>query len=202
MTFLQHLAWRHATKSFNPTKKVAAADVDKIKEAILMSPTSFGLVPFHIKIVTDQTVKDKVQAIAWNQPQVGTSSHLLVFCARTDWENRIKDYFEIASGGSAEAKEKMSGYEQMMRGSLQDRTDHQILDWARNQAYIAHGFALAACAELQIDSCPMEGFDSGALDEILGLQSHMKSVVMLPIGYRSEEPQYPKVRYPKNDLFS
>ncbi|NCP66919.1 NAD(P)H-dependent oxidoreductase [bacterium] len=202
MSFLNNLEWRHATKIFDTEKKVSDSDFEKIKEAIQMTPTSFGLEPFHVKIVTDQAVKDKIQPVSWDQPQVGSCSHLLVFCARTDWESRINDYFEMASGGKAEIKEKMNPYEQMMRGALKDRTEHQILDWARNQAYIAHGFALAACAELKIDSCPMEGFDNEAVNKILGLPNHMKSVVMMPIGYRTEDPHHGKVRYPESDLFS
>ncbi len=202
MTFLQNLDWRHATKSFDTKTKVSDTDLAKLKEAIIMTPTSFGLEPFHVKIITDQAVKDEIQPISWNQPQVGTCSHLLVFCARTDWENRIHDYFEIASGGNADIKEKMKGYEEMMQGALGARTEEQILDWATRQAYIAHGFALAACAELKIDSCPMEGFDSAALDKILDLPENFKSVVMLPIGYRTEEPHHGKVRFPESDLFS
>lgn len=202
MTFLKNLNWRHATKNFDTSKKVSDADLAQLKEAIVMTPTSFGLEPFHVRVVSDQAIKDQIQPVAWDQPQIGACSHLLVFCARTDAMDRINQYFEIASGGSAEVREKMKGYEDLIRGSLEPRSPEQILDWATRQTYIAHGFALAALAELQIDSCPMEGFDPAAVDKILNLPDHLKSVVMLPIGYRTEDPHHPKVRYPASDLFS
>ena len=75
----------------------------------------------------------------------------------------------------------------MVGGFVEGKTDPKdILAWSAKQTYIAHGFALAACAELEIDSCAMEGFDPNALDAILGLPATQKSVVMLPIGYRAE----------------
>ena len=133
---------------------------------------------------------------------MGTCSHLLVFCARTDLQDRIEAYFQIASNGDDEVRANLKGYEDMMRGFFADKDENFVYAWARNQAYIAHGFALAACAELKIDSCPMEGFDPSAVDEILALPDYLKSVVMLPIGYREVDPHHPKVRYPEDDLFS
>ncbi len=91
----------------------------------------------------------------------------------------------------------------MVVGSLSGRSPDEYLVWASKQAYIAHGFALAACAELQIDSCAMEGFDPVAMGEILGLPANHKALVMLPIGYRAEgEAPRGKVRFPKESLFT
>jgi nitroreductase/dihydropteridine reductase len=62
---------------------------------------------------------------------------------------------------------------------------------------------LAACAELQIDSCPMEGFDPVAVTEILSLPSNLSVAVMIPIGYRAtDENPRPKVRFSEEELFT
>jgi len=62
------------------------------------------------------------------------------------------------------------------------------------------------CAVLEVDSCPMEGFESEAYNEILGLtEKGLNAAVVLPIGYRSEEDQtqhYAKVRKSKEELFT
>lgn len=202
MSFLDHLQWRHATKMFDNTTSVSASDLNKLKEAIQMTPTSFGLEPFHVKVITDQAVKDEIQKISWDQPQVGTCSHLLVFCYRKDYQARIDEYMELASGGDDSIKEKMSGYKDLMEGFLGAFSEDEIIVWAKKQTYIALGFAMAACAELEIDSCPMEGCDFAKLDEILDMSDHMGSLVMLPIGIRADEPTHGKVRYPQSDLFS
>jgi nitroreductase / dihydropteridine reductase len=75
----------------------------------------------------------------------------------------------------------------MMDGFLSSKSESELLVWASKQVYIAQGFALAAAAELQIDSCAMEGADFGAVGEILGLPTTHKALVMLPVGYRAPE---------------
>lgn len=104
MSFLSHLHWRYATKHFDPTRKVSDTDLDTILEAIRMTPTSFGLQPYHFYVVSNQDIKDKIQAASWNQPQIGSSSHLLVFTARTDLMANKDEFFELLSSGNPEIR--------------------------------------------------------------------------------------------------
>ncbi len=201
-SFLEHLEWRNAEKNFDPAKKVSEEGLNKVLEAVRFTPTSFGLQPFHVYVVTDEAVRGKIREASWGQAQVTDASHLLVFASRLGINERIEKYFQIASGGDAAVRESMKGYEDMMRGFAGGMTPEREKHWADKQAYIALGFALAACAELEIDSCPMEGFDPSAVDALLGLPENMKSVVMLPIGYRKDMPHHPKVRFGADDLFT
>lgn len=201
-TFLSALNWRHAAKEFKPNKQVPQEEVDKIIESIQMTPSSFGLQPYHILVVTDDSMKQQIQEAAWNQPQVGTSSHLLVFCSRNDiGEHRIDEYMELLSNGDEEKRKNLEMFENMMREFFKGKSTADQKTWADRQTYIALGFAMAACAELHIDSCPMEGFTPSKVDEILELPENLKSVVLLPIGYRADDPERPKVRFPEKDLF-
>ena len=58
---------------------------------------------------------------------------------------------------------------------------------------------------MEIDSCPMEGFDAAKYDEILGLADKgLKSLVLTPVGFRAEDDGYqhlPKVRFHEEELF-
>ncbi len=202
MSFLSNLNWRFATKSFDPNKTVSDEKLEQIKEAIRMAPSSFGLQAFHVEIITDAEVKKTLREHSWNQPQVTDCSHLLVFSARTDLPERIEQLLELMSGGDAEKKEALHSYANMMRGFAEGKNNDWVGNWGAKQAYIALGFAMAACAEIQIDSCPMEGLDAQQYDEILKHPEHLKTVVILPIGYRAAEPDRPKVRFPESDLFS
>ena len=204
MTFLSQLNWRYATKKFDTNRHVSTTDLDQIVEAIRLAPTSFGMMPYHFYIVTNPDIKTQIQAIAWNQPQVTTCSHLIVFAARTDLVTITDEYFTLMSGGNAEVRAGLKGYEDMVSGFANSKDEAGALAWAAKQAYIAHGFALAACAELEIDSCAMEGFDPAALADILKLPANQKAVVMLPIGYRAEgeAPRGPKVRFAREDMFT
>ncbi len=201
-TFLNNLDWRFATKKFGPKKKVSAKNLAKILEAIRFTPSSHGLQPYHIIIVTDQKLKEQIKKYSFSQNQVTDCSHLLVFCGRIDIKKRINDYVEFASAGDKLKKLALQNFKLAKMQTVGKLKIAGALEWSAKQTYLALGFALAACAELKIDSCPMGGFLPKQVDKLLKLPSYLKSVAMLPIGYRAQEPTSPKFRYPKNDLFS
>lgn len=202
MSFTSQLSWRYATKKFNPEKPVTEESLNTILEAVRMAPTSYGLQPFHVSVVSNKEIQEKLKAVAWNQEQL-MAPYVLVFSGRSDVANRIQELLNLISGGDASAREKLKGYEDMMNGSLLTRTADELKAWSAKQAYIALGFALAACAEMSIDSCPMEGFDKDAFKKILNLPENLDVAVILPIGYRADsETPNPKVRFSKDDVFS
>ena len=201
-SFLSSLEWRRAIKGFETGRTVGETDLKKILHAVQMAPTSFGLQPFEVHVVKNLELREKMRAQAWNQAQLTTASAVLVFVARNDLKERISELLQKLSGGNPQALEGLKVYEGMMRGMLESRTDEERMAWSAKQAYIALGFALSACAELRIDSCPMEGFNPQEFDKLLGLSASRTSVVILPIGYRDEAlPLMPQFRFPESDLF-
>jgi len=198
-TFLSQLDWRYATKSFDTTKPVPEDTLAKIELAIQMAPTAFGIQPYHIVMVKDPALRAALKDASYSQSQVAEASALFVFCARTDINDRIDAYLDLASGGKPET---LAVYGEMMKGGLLSRPDEALEAWAARQTYIALGFGLAACAELGVDSCPMEGFDPKKVDAILKLPEYIKSVAYIAIGYRKDPSTPPKARFTKSDLFT
>jgi nitroreductase len=137
MSFLSNLNWRYATKSFDTAKKVSDADLDQILEAIRLTPTSFGLQPYHFYVVQNQDIQNQIQAASWNQPQVGTASHLIIFTARTDFAANNNEYFEAMSGGNPDVRAKLKEFEDMLVGSAGGKSPADYLTWASKQVYIA-----------------------------------------------------------------
>ncbi len=202
-SFLSQLDWRFATKKFDTTKKVSETDLEKILEAIRKAPSPFGLQPYHMYIVTNPQMREKMRAVSYGQPQVTESSAIIVFCARTDLKNRVEEYVATAHSGTDALDSGLRSYaDQSIHPSVDNFTPEQALAWSAKQAYIALGFGLAACAELGIDACPMEGFEREKIDEVLGLPSHVKSQAYMTIGYRLEGPTRPKVRFSEEDIFT
>ncbi len=201
--FLSQLEWRFAAKGFDTEKKIPEDDIQKILKSVHLSPSSFGLQPYHIHVVSDRGLLKTIKELAWGQPQVEECSHLLIFSGRNDIsEKRIDAYCSLASGKDAERRKEMKGYEDMMKGAFQGKSSAEVMEWGKRQAYIALGFALAAAAELGIDCCPMEGFDPKRLDVLLELPEYLNSVALLPLGYRKNDPERPKIRFPESDLFT
>jgi nitroreductase len=208
MSLIDSLNWRYATKKMNPERAVPQALVDGIIEAARLAPTSSGLQPFEIISVTSPEVRATIRAIAWNQAQITDGSHLLVFAA---WDNytaeRINHIFDLTNDVRGFKNEGWENYRQMLLSSYPQRDAEVNYQHAARQAYIAVGVALAAAAEAQVDSTPMEGFDPAKLDEILGLRERgLRSVVIVPLGYRQEEGDWlaklAKVRRPLDQFLT
>lgn len=204
--FLENLSWRYATKKMDPSKPVPEDKVAQIVEAVRMAPTSSGLQPFELFVIRSKAVRAQIQPKAWNQAQITDGSHLLVFAA---WDNyteaRIDAVLHQMAAERGGMNDSLRGYYDKLKAAYVGRDAEVNYAHAARQAYIALGFALAAAAELQVDSTPMEGFSPEAVDEILGLREKgLRSVVLLPLGYRAQEGDWllpmPKVRKPTSEM--
>jgi len=205
MELLDKLNWRYAAKAMNG-EKVSQDKIDNIIEAISLAPTSSGLQPFEIIVITNQEVKEKIRPIAWNQSVITDCSHLIVFAAwDTYTAERINKMFDLTNTVRGFENEGWENYRQMLLGSYPQKDPEVNFNHAAKQAYIAFSQAIAAAAFQGVDSTPLEGFDPDALDKILGLKEKgLRSCVMLPIGYRDDKNDWlvnlTKVRKSKEDL--
>jgi nitroreductase / dihydropteridine reductase len=205
MNLINDLNWRYATKGMNG-EVVSEEKLNTILDATILAASSYGLQPYTVLVVSNDDVKKQLQAAAYGQVQVGTSSHVLVFCIPVKLTaDDAKTFIENVANTRGIPLEALAGYQGMITGSINSMNEAQQQTWAAKQAYISLGTALIAAAEQKVDACPMEGFDTGKFDEILGLHAKgLKSVVMMPIGFRSPEDvtaNYKKVRKSKADMF-
>ena len=199
LTFDEVVHQRYAAKKFTG-ERLPQEKVDALLEIIRMSASSFGLQPWKIKIVTDQATKDKLQAASWNQPQVGTASHVLVLCADSNVDSLI-DKLEAAMIKGGAQKEKIAGYIKMMRDFAAGMSEEQRKTWAQKQVYIALGNALNGAKYLGFDACPMEGFSPKDYTEILKLPKNLTPTLVCPIGIAADTPM-PKTRFTVKDILA
>jgi nitroreductase/dihydropteridine reductase len=206
MSLTDKLKWRYATKKFDSTKKIAAEKLETILEAVQLSPSSLGLQHYRVLIIEDAATREKLRAVAYGQSQITDASQLIVFAAETSIDEAFgKKYIDNIALVRKTPRENLAGLEAMVLGAINSRTPENRLLWAQKQAYIALGVLISATAELDIDSCPMEGFDPAQFDEILGLKEKgLTATVIATIGYRAEDDPYSqlaKVRRPKDEFF-
>lgn len=205
MSIIQSLNWRYAAKRLNG-KIVSDENIAKIVEAACLAPTSSGLQPFEIFVITNKELKEKIHKISFNQSQVLDCSHLIVFAAWESYDlNRINHYFDHYEKVRDLEKGFSDGYKNGVTKQLTAMDVEKQFEHAARQVYIAFSFAMIEAAVLKIDSSPMEGFLPAELDSILELKEKgLKSVLMLPVGYRDEvndwQVSLKKVRKLSNDL--
>jgi len=187
--------------------KVPQDKLERILEATRLAPSSYGLTPYHVIVVEDQKVKEELQGACYGQTQLTDSSAVLVFATWDDiTEESVDIYIQETARQRGISADMLGEFSGMIKGSLSNMTQDQKIAWAQRQAYIGLGFALVAAATEEVDSTPMEGFVPSSVDSVLGLEElGLKSVVVLPLGYRDTENDYlaslKKVRWENEKFF-
>lgn len=202
------LNWRYATKKMDPSKKVPQDKLDRILEAVRLAPTSSGLQPFEVIVVTNPAIREKLREASFGQTQITDSTAVLVFAAWDNYtEDRINGVLELTEAVRGAKSETLTGYYDRLKGMYLPRDARTNFEHAARQAYIGLGLAVTAAAFEEVDATPMEGFEPEKFDEILGLGKRgLKSVAILPLGYRAEEGDWlkgaKKVRRPMDQFIT
>ncbi len=203
------LSQRYSVKVFDQAKAVDENKLKMILETLALAPTSINSQAWHLFVISDKTLKEKLAATAWesNQDKYRDSSHLLVFCAKTDFvEQDLQNIEELVSEvrGSEVNQERVAMLSQYVNGMPKS----ELQEWLKRQVYLVFGQFLTSCSLLDIDSCPVEGFSPAAMDEILELKEKgLTSVVTAVIG-QSHQDDFnrldlaDKVRYPQSKMIT
>ncbi|MDY0781039.1 NAD(P)H-dependent oxidoreductase [Tenacibaculum sp. IB213877] len=204
MNTVESLQWRYAVKKFDENKYLTDTQLNTLKEAFNLTASSFGLQPVSLVVVKNKEIQQQLVEHSWNQQQIVQASHLLVFAIPVEHtEKDVEKYFSLVKEIRNTPDEILNPFKEYLMGSFSGKTQEELYQWNKNQAYIALGNLLTVCAIEGIDSCPMEGFIPEKYDEILDLKSkNLQSVLVLPVGFRAEDDfmkDLKKVRKPVNE---
>lgn len=206
MSLIESLKWRYATKKMDANKKISPSELLIIKEAVQLAASSYGLQPYKVIEIEDSELREKLQPLCWNQSQVTEASHLLLFCNYLEVKaEHIEAFMELKAKVQEVEGNTLTAYGDFVKNKLKEKSKDWQQNWTAKQTYIALANAMIACAELQIDSTPMEGFEADKVNDLLNLHAdNLNAAVFLAIGHRSKEDSNQhrkKVRKPLEDLF-
>ena len=177
MSFIQSMQERYTTKKYNPTKKISTEQIEELKEILRLSPSSVNSQPWKFIFVKDQETRNKLAKVSMhNGAKVENCDTVIIF-------SRI-DNLELFES-QLQASPHPIAFE-YYKNLANTQSVEQIKTWLDRQVYLALGVLLSACAEMKIDSTPMEGIEPEEYDEILGLTDY-KSLVAVAIGSRDVE---------------
>ena len=201
MNYLEILKFRHACKIFDESKKISAGEFDFILEAGRLSPSSTGLEQWDFLVVQNKELREKIKAVSWNQAQITSCSHLVVILAKIKEIKVGSSYIDKMIARRADKNiEAIAARQKFFLLSNFKNDDELTFQWSHEQCMIAATNMMNAAASLGIDSCPIEGFDRHALNEILGLDESEKRVaIVVPFGYRLN-PQPEKYRRQRSEV--
>ncbi len=200
-TLLAPLRWRYATKQFDPSLRVPDELWQALEEALVLTPSSYGLQPWTFVVVTDPAVKAALRPVSYGQAQITDSSHLVVFAAKCSLDEAyVRRFVDRSVEVRGIPRESLASFEKRIAGDLvHGPRSQEILAWATRQVYIALGSFLTSAALLSVDTCALEGIDPDKYDAILDLEPlGLRTLVVAAAGYRLGSDKYaaiPKVRF-------
>jgi len=197
MNLLDKLNWRYATKVFDNTRKVSNEDLDFIKEAIRLSVSSYGLQMYKVLIIENPEIRKELRKASWDQAQITDASHMFIFCNFTENHNKhVDDYIQLIIDTHKSAdKAGLEKYAGFIKSAINRMEPMERKSWSEKQTYLALNSLIIACADRQIDACPMEGFDKQAYNRILGLDElGLNASVIAAVGYRSHKDETQKIK--------
>lgn len=206
MNLQKALRWRYATKAMNG-ETVPSEKLQKILDAIRFAPTSAGLQPFVVFVITDPKLKEKIRPIANNQQQIVQSSHLLVFAPWSIYTTeRITETIDLNNAIRQLTESQTANLRERLLKIFSELSPEEHFYQAAKQTAIAMGFGLLAAAIEGVDASPMEGFDSEKLDELLELRElNLMSSTLVALGYRNADEDWlvnmKKVRRSESAIF-
>lgn len=187
MSFIESMHTRYTTKMYDETKKIEENLINELKEILRMSPSSINSQPWKFTFVRDVKLKSELaKASFFNDKKVEKCDTLVVFSSINNFSLFEKQIAENLSAGAV-------GYYNQF---IKTQPEATIKAWFDRQVYLALGVFLSACAEMNIDSTPMEGIDADKYMELLG-DSDYTPLVAVSIGYRAEEDTNQPSKNPK-----
>ncbi len=188
--FLKIMNFRHACKLFDETKKISDEDMHYILEVARKSPSSFGMEAWKFLVITNDELREKLRPLCWNQPQITTCSHLVIVLAGIETLKVESGVVRSQLMRRNMPQDKLDSFIELYASHLENvlNDDDKIYQWSARQTYIAAANMMSAAAAIEIDSCPIEGFEKEKVEKVLALDtSKFQVAMMLPFGYRINE---------------
>lgn len=195
-SLIDSMNWRFAIDKFDTEKNIPQDKLNELLDVMRMTASSMGLQPFKAIVIKDREFRKKLIAPANGQQKVADSSHLIILCIYKNLsEDYIDSYFNLMANTRQQAIESLESFRKSIKSYIKTMSPEEIENWAAKQTYIALGTLLQTCAIMEIDSCPMEGFNPDKVDKVLNLsKNNLKAVLMAPIGYRAEDDKRSKLK--------
>ncbi|MDP5276596.1 NAD(P)H-dependent oxidoreductase [Chengkuizengella axinellae] len=191
LNFSEAVDFRHAARHFIKDKEMDQKDLEFILNSAIKAPSSLNLEHWEFVVVKDKETKKKLRAASFDQEQVEDASAVVVILTKRQklLDPKSDEVMKLI-------KERIPEHSIHIAVDFLESfpSDEAFTAWSKAQGYIAASFIMLAAASLEIDSCPMEGFVSDQVLEVIDRspEEYVGSLIV-PLGYRSQPP-YDRVR--------
>ena len=201
--FVQLVKDRRSANYFLPNQPITEADLKEIYELLKLAPSAFNLQHAHYVSVINPEVKEKLKEAAYGQYKVQSASAvILVLGDKKAYHNAAKINEGLHMLGIVSKQE----YDQIVNNtvaSYESRGEKFQRDEAIRNASLSAMLFMLAAKEKGWDTCPMIGFDSEAVRDILAIEDRYEVVLMITIGKEDVGSRNPRgYRKPVSEFVS
>lgn len=175
---LDAIQQRYACREFVADQPVSAGELALVLEAGRLAPSAFGLEPWRFVAVTDKADRAAIARACYDQPAAATAAAFIVIVALVAVLDPDSDYVreqfktEARGGDPAPIHQAYRAFHRV----------ESISEWAQGQCNFAAAHMLLQAAHLGWGSCPIGGFDAGALAAVLKLPQGEAPALAIALG--------------------
>ena len=174
---------RRSIKVFDPDHVISEAEIHKILELAVLSPTAFNIQHWRFVVVTNKELRQRIRDVSWGQSQVTDASLLIVLAGDTmAWNKSPERYWKNAP---AKVQQFMLP---AIKEYYQSKPEIQRDEVMRSCGMAAMNLMLTA-KDLGYDTCPMDGFNFDAVEKLLNFPSDHIPVMFVAIGKALQDPR-------------
>jgi len=183
MKVSQAILERRSIKAYDPQHRMSEDEIAKLMSLAMLSPTAFNIQNWRFVVVTDPALRKEIRTVSWDQAQVEEASLLVVLTADLHaWAKQPERYWENAS-------KPVQDYLVSAIGQYYSGNELVQRDEAMRSCGMAAMTIMLAAKEMGYDTCPMDGFDFGAVAKLLNLPVDHTPVMFVVVGKALKEAQ-------------
>ncbi|MBU8907627.1 nitroreductase family protein [Desertibacillus haloalkaliphilus] len=183
---------RSSVRKYKRGEKIPRETLEKVLKMAGTAPSAWNLQHWKFVVVEDQTRKDELVPIAYGQEQVSDASAVIIVLGDTEADQNGEIVYKDAP---TEVKETLLGN---IKQAYENVPNFAVDEAIRNASFAAMQLMLAAKA-LDLDTCPIGGFDRDAIVEKLNIPQRYLPSMMITIGYAAA-PAHPTDRFSLDEI--
>lgn len=156
---------RKSIRNYDPNKIISDSKISDILNYVRHTPSSYGLEPWKILVISNPQIKTQLQPIVNNQRQVSTCSHLFILLSYSgETFNTSNQWFvDTVMKKRNLTKPQYEIYKSTFNNFFNDDKKTQINHWAQCQTFILLQNLLLLLTAHEIDNVVLGGFNQHQL---------------------------------------
>ncbi len=161
--------------------------IESIFEPVRLSPSGYNLQPWEFLVLQDAETKEALREVAYDQAHVTEAAAAVVVLGNTDpaahAEPVFDDWLEKGYIPNAEVRDQLLDNVDGM--AAMDESERRV--WTTRSTALAAMTLMYAAWDEGVATCPMEGFDAGALMETFDIPEGYEPVMLITMGYPADD---------------